>query len=46
LEKHHSSAQNPAMRLGLEFEGVSDEARKRIHGYIVETFVKRYKEPE
>jgi c-di-GMP-binding flagellar brake protein YcgR len=40
------TAQNPAMRLGLEFEGVSDEARKRIHGYIVEAFVKRYEEPK
>ena len=36
------TAKNPAMLLGLEFEGVSDEARKRIHGYIVEAFVKRY----
>jgi hypothetical protein len=32
------------MLLGLEFEGISDEARKRIHGYIVEEFVKRYEE--
>ena len=38
------TAKNPAMLLGLEFEGVSDEARKRIHGYIVEEFVKRYEE--
>ena len=38
------TAKNSAMLLGLEFEGVSDEARKRIHGYIVEEFVKRYEE--
>ena len=38
------TAKNPAMLLGLEFEGVNDEARKRIHGYIVEEFVKRYEE--
>ena len=35
---------NPAMMMGLEFEGVTDEARKRIHDYIVEEFVKRYEE--
>jgi c-di-GMP-binding flagellar brake protein YcgR len=39
-----ATAKNPAMLLGLEFEGVSDEAQKRIHGYIVEEFVKRYEE--
>jgi hypothetical protein len=32
------------MLIGLEFEGVTDEARKRIHDYIVEEFVKRYEE--
>ena len=40
------TAKNPAMLLGLEFEGVSDDARRRIHGYIVEAFVKRYEENE
>ena len=39
------TAKNPAMLLGLEFEGVSDEARKRIHDYIVEDGGKRYGEP-
>jgi len=39
------TAKNPAMLIGLEFEGVTDEARKRIHDYIVEEFVKRYEEP-
>jgi len=39
------TAKNPAMLLGLEFEGVTDEARKRIRDYIVEEFVKRYQEP-
>ena len=38
------TAKNPAMLLGLEFEGVTDAARQRIHGYIVEEFVKRYEE--
>jgi c-di-GMP-binding flagellar brake protein YcgR len=40
------TAKNPAMLIGLEFEGVTDEARKRIHDYIVEEFVKRYEEPD
>jgi hypothetical protein len=38
------TAKNPAMLIGLEFEGITDEARKRIHDYIVEEFVKRYEE--
>lgn len=38
------NAKDPAMRIGLEFENVPDEARKRIHDYIVEEFVKRYEE--
>ena len=36
---------DPAMLIGLEFEGVTDEARKRIHDYIVKEFVKNYKQP-
>jgi hypothetical protein len=40
------TAKNPAMLIGLEFEGLTDEAHKRIHGYIVEEFVKRYEEPD
>ena len=36
---------DPAMLIGLEFEGVTDEARKRIHDYIVKEFVKNYKRP-
>jgi c-di-GMP-binding flagellar brake protein YcgR len=40
------TVKNPAMLIGLEFEGVTDEARKRIHDYIVEEFVKRYEEPD
>ena len=40
------TAKNPAMLIGLEFEGVTEEARKRIHDYIVEEFVKRYEEPD
>ena len=39
------TAKNPAMLIGLEFEGLTDEARKRIHDYIVEEVVKRYEEP-
>lgn len=38
------TAKNPAMLIGLEFEGVTGEARKRIHNYIVQEFVKRYEE--
>jgi len=36
---------DPAMLIGLEFEGVTDQARKRIHDYIVKEFVKNYKKP-
>ncbi len=39
------TAKNPAMLIGLEFEGVTNEVRKRIRNYIVEEFVKRYGEP-
>jgi c-di-GMP-binding flagellar brake protein YcgR len=38
------TAKNPAMMIGLEFEDVTDEVRKRINDYIVEEFVKRYEE--
>jgi hypothetical protein len=40
------TAKDPAMLIGLEFEGVTDEARKRIHDYIVDEFVKRYEKPD
>ena len=39
------TAKDPAMLIGLEFEAVTDEARKRIHDYIVAEFVKNYEEP-
>ncbi|MGD9080419.1 MAG: PilZ domain-containing protein [Desulfobacterales bacterium] len=39
------TVKNPVMLIGLEFEGVNDEARKRIHNYIVEEIVERYEEP-
>ena len=39
------TAKNPVMLIGLEFEGVSDDIRKRIHDYIVQEIVKRYEEP-
>ena len=39
------TTRNPVMLIGLEFEGVTDEDRKRIHDYIVEEVVKRYEEP-
>ena len=29
----------------IEFEGVTEDARKRIHDYIVEEFVKNYEQP-
>ena len=38
------TAKDPAMLIGLEFEGITDDARKRIHNYIVEEFVKNYEE--
>lgn len=40
------TAKNPAMLIGLEFESAADEARKRIHDYIVGEIVNRYKEPD
>ena len=40
------TAKNPVMLIGLEFEGITDEARKRIHDYIVGEVVKRYEEPD
>ena len=39
------TAKNPVMRIGIEFEGLTDEAHKRIHDYIIEEVVKRYEEP-
>lgn len=39
------TAKNPAMLIGLEFEGVTEDTRKRIHDYIVEEFVKNYEQP-
>ena len=39
------AAKNPVMLIGLEFEGITDEARKRINDYIVKEAVKRYEEP-
>jgi len=35
---------NQAMLMGLEFEGACEEARRRIHDYIVTEMVKRYGE--
>ena len=32
--------------VGLEFEDVAEETRRRIHDYIVEELVKRYKKPD
>jgi len=39
------TAKDPAMLIGLEFEGVTEEARKRILNYIVDEFVKHYEKP-
>ena len=39
------TSKDPAMLIGLEFEGVTDDARKRIHDYIVAEFVKNYEKP-
>jgi len=35
---------NPAMFMGLEFEGACEEARRRIHDFIVTEMVKHYGE--
>ena len=43
---HKPTAKDAAMLIGLEFESVPDEARKRIHNYIVDEFVKRYEKPD
>ena len=40
------TANNRAMMIGIEFEGATDEARKRIQEYIVKEMVKRYEEPD
>ena len=37
---------NPTLLMGLRFEDLTQEARKQIHSYIVDEFVKRYKKPE
>jgi c-di-GMP-binding flagellar brake protein YcgR len=35
---------NPVLTMGLEFEDLSEENRKKIHDYLVDEFVKRYQE--
>jgi c-di-GMP-binding flagellar brake protein YcgR len=35
---------NPVLTVGLEFEDLSEENRKKIHDYLVDEFVKRYQE--
>ena len=37
---------NPALVMGLKFEDLAPEAHRQIHGYIVDEFIRRYKEPE
>lgn len=33
---------NPTLRMGLRFEDLTQKARRLIHSYIVDEFVKRY----
>jgi c-di-GMP-binding flagellar brake protein YcgR len=37
-----TSSKNPAILIGLAFKKLPEEARKQIHNYIVDEFVKRY----
>jgi c-di-GMP-binding flagellar brake protein YcgR len=39
-----SNSKNPALLLGLEFEDLTRAARKKIHDYLVEEFLKHYEE--
>jgi hypothetical protein len=32
--------------MGLEFEDVAEETRRRIHDFIVKEMVKRYEKPD
>ncbi|MGD2187505.1 MAG: PilZ domain-containing protein [Desulfobacterales bacterium] len=38
------NSKHPVLLMGLEFESLTQEARKRIHDYLVDEFVKRYGE--
>ena len=37
---------NSTLLMGLRFEDLTQEARRKIHGYIVDEFVRRYEEPD
>ena len=37
-----TATRDPAVLIGLAFDKLPEEARKQIHNYIVEEFVKRY----
>ena len=37
---------NPKLLMGLKFEDLTQEARRKIHSYIVDEFVRRYEEPD
>ena len=37
-------SKDPVLLMGLEFENLTQEARKKIHDYLVGEFVKRYEE--
>ena len=37
---------NPTLLMGLRFEDLTQEARRQIHSYIVDEFVRRNEEPD
>jgi c-di-GMP-binding flagellar brake protein YcgR len=37
---------NPTLLMGIRFENLTQEARRQIHGHIVDEFVGRYEEPD
>jgi c-di-GMP-binding flagellar brake protein YcgR len=37
-------SKDPVLLMGLEFENLTQEARKKIHGFLVGEFVNRYEE--
>jgi len=39
-------SKDPVLLMGLEFENLTQEARRKIHDYLVGEFVKRYEEPD
>jgi c-di-GMP-binding flagellar brake protein YcgR len=40
------NSKDPVLLMGLEFENLTEEARKKIHDYLVDEFVGRYEGPD